>query len=334
MRKNEALLLAGDIGGTNSRLALFENAWQSLQKVKEQTYPSSRYDSLEDIAADFLADVERPIVSACFGVAGPVREGRCQTTNLPWWLDAGELARRLNIGQVILLNDLEAMAYGLLALPDADFVELNPEALPGRGNRSVVAAGTGFGEAILYWDGQSHQAIATEGGHADFAPNTPEQDALLVFLRGVYSGHVSYERLLSGPGIYNIYQFLRDTERVEESPELAARIAAGDDPGRLIGRSAVQSGDRLSRETLRLFAEILGAEAGNWALKTLAYGGVMIGGGIAPKVLPLLQEPAFLQCFRDKGRFARWVGVLSVKVALNTDAGLLGAASHASRRLV
>jgi glucokinase len=325
-----SLLLAGDVGGTKTKLALYERAGQSLRCVCAETYTSADYPAFSQVVADFLADTACGIGSACFGVAGPVRDGRCQTTNLPWLLDERELASCTGIEKIKLLNDLQAMALGLLRVPADELVELNPQARPAAGNKAIVAAGTGFGEALLYWDGETYHAIATEGGHADFAPNNPLEDGLLTYLRPKFGGHVSYERILSGPGLFNIYQYLRDRGDVQEFPLLVERLRAGGDPGRLIAQAGLEENDPLCRESLRLFASVYGAETGNWALKTLALGGVLVGGGIAPKILPALRDGAFLEGFSNKGRFAELLRPLSVKVSLNEDAGLLGAAHRAA----
>ena len=326
-----ALLLAGDIGGTKTRLALYEQAGAGLRRLRDHTYSSLHYDGLEGIVADFLAESAGQAAAACFGVAGPVIDGRCVTTNLPWVVEEAALAGQTGIAAVRLLNDLQAMALGLARLPAEELVELNPDARPRAGNVAVIAAGTGCGEAMLYWDGHSHHAIATEGGHADFAPNSREQEGLLRWLRGKFGGHVSYERVLSGPGLFNVYQYLREEGVAAESAEFREALLAGGDPGRLVGEFALEKDDPLCRESLRLFVRVFGAEAGNWALKTLAHGGVLIGGGIAAKILPAMANGDFIASFRQKGRFSEWVSALPVKVALNQDAGLLGAAQCAAR---
>jgi len=292
---------------------------------------SIHYDGLEGIVADFIAGLSAPPAAASFGVAGPVADGRCRTTNLPWVIEEAALAERTGIRAVRLLNDLQAMALGLARLPPDELVELNPDAQPRVGNIAVIAAGTGCGEAMLYWDGHIHHAIATEGGHADFAPNTREQEGLLRWLRTKFGGHVSYERILSGPGLFNVYQYLREEGVAAESSEFHEALLAGIDPGRLVGEFALAKDDPLCRESLRLFVRVFGAEAGNWALKTLAHGGVLIGGGVAAKILPAMSNGDFLETFRHKGRFSEWMGALSVKIALNQDAGLLGSAQHALR---
>lgn len=329
----ESRLLAGDIGATKTRMALFDGVRGDLRMVREKTYASGQYGVFDEIVADFLPGFKESIAAACFGVAGPVQGGRCRTTNLPWLIDEKDLECATGIARVRLLNDLQALAHGMLRLPEAELLELNPAAVPAVGNIAVVAAGTGCGEAILYWDGQVHHAIATEGGHADFASNSEEQDGLLRFLRGRFDGHVSYERVLSGPGLYNIYQYFRDQGVAPEAAEFHAALSAGEDPGRLIGGFALTRNDPLCCQTLRLFTRIYGAEAGNLALKSWAQGGVLIGGGIAPKILPVLREGDFLAGFVDKGRYAEWLGTLPVRVALNQDAGLLGAAHYAASLL-
>jgi len=323
-------VLAGDIGGTKTKLAVFSlGAGGVLQCEAEQIFDSSAYPHFPDLIGEFLAVHRHDLAAACLGVAGPVRDGRCATTNLPWEVDAAALAKRLGVYRAELLNDLQAMALGMLQLQAEEFVELNPAHIEREGNRAVIAAGTGLGEAILFWDGHRYHAIATEGGHADFAPNSPEQDELLIYLRDRFGGHVSYERLLSGPGVYNIYQFLRNGEPEAESPDMARQLAQGGDAGRLIGEFATQRGDDLSRRTLHLFAQLYGAEAGNLALHTLALGGILVGGGIAPKILPFLRDGAFLAAFCDKGRFGPLLRGVSVRIATNPDVGLLGAAGRA-----
>jgi glucokinase len=328
-----ACVLAGDIGGTKTRLATYRREPVGLVRLYDRTYASAEYGSFDALIAHFLEECDTEVAAACFGVAGPVRDGRCRATNLPWVLDERDLTEALGIPRVTLLNDLVATSYGLLRLPSEELVELNPNAQSATGNIAVLAAGTGLGECLLYWDGQTHLPIATESGHADFAPNTARQDELLRYLRERFGGHVSYERVLSGPGLFDIYRFLRASGDVPESPTLAEALRAGGDPGRLIGEHGMGEGDALSRQALHLFAEVYGAEAGNWALRSLAHGGVLLGGGIAAKILPILREGGFLQAFCDKGRFSGFLRSLSVKVALNPDAGLLGAAHHAVETL-
>jgi len=262
-----------------------------------------------------------------------VIDGTCETTNLPWILNEGELAGMIGAPRVKLLNDLEGTAYGMLHLPKSDLVVLNEGRRPRRrGNIAVIAAGTGLGEAYLYWDGGRHRPIATEGGHSDFAPRTDEEVELLRHLRQKLGGRVSYERVLSGPGLYEIYQFLRETGRQQEPSRLAERIAAGD-PSATISQVAAESGEPICLATMNLFCELYGAEAGNMALRALTYGGIYVGGGIAPKNLAFLGNGSFMRGFTDKGRFSDLMRTLDVCVSTNPRAALLGAAYFADEVL-
>lgn len=320
------MILAGDIGGTKTVLALLDRqADGTLSCLQEQTFASGEFQTFEEILDLFLSD-SPTVASACFGIAGPVVNQRCQTTNLPWLLDGEQLKVRLGTERVKLLNDLEAMAIGMLHLQEQDFIELNPNAEPQTGNIAVIAAGTGLGEAMLHWDGEKYHPIATEGGHCDFAPQNPQQDQLLTYLRGRYPDHVSCERVLSGIGFSNIYDFLADMRFAPPCPAVPAAIEArGVDRNALISRLGVDGEDPLCRETVRLFAELYGAEAGNLALKAFATGGVFIGGGIGPKIRSVLESGEFMQAFVTKGRFQPMLAKLSVKLALNPRTPLLGA---------
>jgi glucokinase len=328
------MILAGDIGGTKTVLALFESNGDAVRAVREATYSSRSHKSLEELLGKFLQKGPKPSLRAgCFGVAGAVLDGKCRTTNLPWELDERTLAPAIGAPRVKLLNDLEAAAYGMLYLRPQELTPLNPHAGPRRpGNVAVVAAGTGLGEAMLYWDGHQHHPIASEGGHVDFAPRTDQEIELLRWLRTKYGGHVSYERVLSGPGFLNLYGFLRDSGHTKESAEVA-RLLAGSEPNAVITERGLAGTDPLCVATLELFSTLYGAEAGNLALKCVAVGGVFIGGGIAPKILPALQNGAFLRGFTDKGRFGELVQTFPVDVALNPKAPLLGAAHYAIRML-
>ena len=322
------MILAGDIGGTKTILALMQHdADGVLTCVQEQTFASGEYDSFDAILELFLPKNVQ-IVSACFGVAGPVVEQRCYATNLSWILDTELLKTKLGTEQVRLLNDLEAMAVGMLHLQPDDFIELNPNAEPYEGNIAVIAAGTGLGEAILYWDGQRHHPIATEGGHCSFAPQNQQQDKLLEFLRGRYSQHVSYERILSGIGFSNLYDFLLDSQFAAACPAVpnAQDAKQGNvDRNAIISRLGINGEDALCSEVVRLFVEIYGAEAGNLVMKSFAMGGVFIGGGIGPKIRSALESGDFMQAFTEKGRFQAILGKVSVKLALNARTPLLGA---------
>ncbi|MGZ8219313.1 glucokinase [Methylomagnum sp.] len=328
------MLLAGDVGGTKTILAQYEKSTDGLERVRERIFPSADYASLDEIVAEFLSDQSVPLEAACFGVAGPVLDGRSRITNLPWVIDERSLEVTTGVGRVKLLNDLQAMALGLLRLGPEEWLDLNPDSEPAAGNRAVLAAGTGLGEAVLYWDGMNYHPVATEGGHTDFAPNDMLEDGLLLHLREKLGGHVSYERILSGPGIANVYDYLRAIGHAPESKEFAALLAETDDPAREISRHALENNDPLARATLRLFARIYGAEAGNLGLKCLARGGVLIGGGIAPKILPALVDGAFMEGFCAKGRFVGFMRTIPVKIALNPSTGLLGAADYAARCLL
>ena len=326
------MILAGDIGGTKTVLALFEESDGGLTLVRDATFASRERATFDAILTEFL-DMERPssLRAACFGVAGPVIDGRVHTTNLPWNLDEPGLAALIRAPHVKLLNDLEAAAYGVLFLHDDQVSVLNVGAHPARtGNVAVIAAGTGLGEAILYWDRTHYHPLASEGGHADFAPRTDEEIELLRYLRGRFNGHVSYERVLSGPGVYNVYCFLRDTQYAPEPAWLAEKLTSGD-RSVTISQVGLEGTDPLCVKTLNLFAEIYGAEAGNLALKCIAVGGVFIAGGIGPKILSVLRNGSFLRGFRDKGRFAEMLDALPVRVAMNPRTPVLGAAHYALR---
>lgn len=321
------MILAGDIGGTKTVLSLLSrDSNGSLTCLQEQTYSSQQFPEFDDILAAFLAaDVN--IGSACFGVAGPVVNQRCQTTNLPWLLNAEALKIKLGTSKVKLLNDLEAMALGMLYLPEHDLLELNPQAETPTGNIAVIAAGTGLGEAILYWDGSKHHAMATEGGHSDFAAQNAQQDLLLAYLRKSYPEHVSYERILSGIGFSHLYDFLCEQGFAPACPDVPD-INSGIDRNAVISRLGVSGEDFLCAEAVRLFVELYGAEAGNLAVKSLATGGVFIGGGIAPKILPAMQDGQFIRAFKAKGRFAPLLDKISVKLSLNPRTPLIGAINY------
>jgi len=329
------LVLAGDIGGTKTLVALFEQSGGGLQTVRERSFPSHEHASLEEILCAFLADGPRVNVRAgCFAVAGPVIDGRVKATNLPWEMDERSVASAIGAPRVKLLNDLEGTAYGMLFLKPGEQHVLNAGTRPLLGgNVAVIAAGTGLGEAMLYFDGKQHHPIASEGGHADFAPQTDPEVELLRYLRQRFGGHVSYERILAGPGLHNVYCFLRDSGFAKEPPELHDALAAAPDPSPVISERGVARSDALCTEALELFCRIYGAEAGNFAMRFLAVGGVFLGGGIAPKVLPALERGGFLEAYTRKGRFTSLMQSIPVRVCLNPKAALHGAA-HFTARLV
>lgn len=321
------MILAGDIGGTKTNLASFGVEGERLKLVIEGTYPSRGHANLDEIVCQFVSRHNLRVEHACFGVAGPCRQGRCDATNLPWVVDASQLARELKIETVGLINDLEANAYGIPALGPEEFVILNQGVPEAEGNAAVIAAGTGLGEAGLYWDGKQHRPFGTEGGHADFAPRNELEVNFLLYLLNKF-GHASWERVLAGPGLYNIYEFLRDSGQGEEPDWLTQEMAEGN-PGAVISKAALAGTCELCTKALDLFVSVYGAEAGNLALKIMATGGVYIGGGIAPKIIQKMTNGTFMRAFVDKGRFQRLMQRIPVRVILNDKTALLGAARYA-----
>jgi len=324
------VILAGDIGGTNTRLALFAAEEGRLEAAAGATYLSRNYSGLDEIVTQFVNARQVPVTRAGFGVAGPVCDARCQATNLPWVVDARRLAGLLGLDSVVLINDVEANAYGIATLETSDFPVLHEGRLNAQGNAAVISPGTGLGEAGLYWDGSHYLPFATEGGHASFAPNDELQDDLLRYLRRQF-GHVSWERVLSGPGLFNIYKWLRDAGRCPEPPWLAAELQKGDPPA-VISRIALAGRSELCAKALDLFVTLLGSEAGNFALKLVATGGLYLGGGIAPKILNKLGSAAFREALIGKGRMRPVLEEIPVRVILNDKTALRGAAHCAALR--
>lgn len=326
------MILAGDIGGTKTSLALFEREENTLKVHSQHQFDSRKYENFSDILREFShINMDRHITSAAFGIAGPIINEQCHTTNLPWDISLDDLGELLKIDQIYLLNDLEATAYGMLYMPKEAFIDLNPNALKVKGNCAVIAAGTGLGKAMLYFDGKTHHPIASEGGHCDFAPITSQQDTLLSWLRHRFPEHVSLERILSGSGISAMYDFLYESGFAAES-DLMKNLNENEDKNAHISNNALQHKDPLCIETLRLFSEIYGAETGNLALQTISLGGVFIGGGIAPKILPFLQTDTFINAFVSKGRFEPMLRNIPIKVSLNPETALFGAAHFAKDR--
>jgi glucokinase len=323
------MILAGDIGGTNARLAYFQPQNGHLRLISERVFPSREYGELGEIVSKFLEDVATRPEVACFGIAGPVHDGRVETSNLPWIIEQSHLAKQIQLPTTLLINDLEAIAWGIGALSPPDLLPLN-QVGPTVGNQAVIAPGTGLGEAGLYWNGSQHQVFACEGGHADFAPQGELQIELLRFLESRYR-HVSYERVLSGPGLVNVYEFLRGKGCGDELPGFAAHLAQGD-AAAAISRSALDGSNRLAEQALDLWITVYGAEAGNLALKAMATGGIFLGGGISPKILPKLTGPPFMQAFLEKGRLRPLLESIPVRVITNDKAGLLGAARCAAAK--
>jgi len=327
-------ILAGDIGGTKTVLAIFDiSANGQLRSVREQMFPCADYASLEAVLDAFLRERDHEaFIGACFGVAGPVTHEIAKITNLPWTIDASKLSTKLGGLPVTLLNDLQSTALGTLALPADAFAQVQAARNPDpHGTIAVIAPGTGLGEATLIWDGERYVALPSEGGHADFAPTTDEEIDLLRYLRGIHGHHISNERVLSGPGIGDIYGFVRsnaDAFGVGSEPHWLAQEIANGDRNAVVAAAGVANKDPACAKTMQMFVEILGGEASNVALRTLATGGVVIGGGIPPKILPALQTGHFLARFAEKGRFSDWARSLGVRVTLEPRASLIGAAQY------
>ena len=333
MTDQPQLLLAGDIGGTKSNLAILSVNGDKLSIKRNHRFPSAEYPSLSAIIQEFLQDEKGHIPAACFGVPGPVRYGRAKPTNLNWGVDAAEIEGEFCIPQVSILNDLEANAYGISELDSEDLSVIQEGPAEPGGNRCVVSPGTGLGEGGLFWDGKrkKYRVWACEGGHADFAPRNEVEIALLEYLLKEH-GHVSCERVVSGMGLENIYRFLRDTGRERELPEVASEMET-QKPGLVISQYADSGKCQLCVRTIEIFVSAFGAEAGNMALKTMATGGVYLGGGIPGKMLNSARSAAFIQAFNEKGRLSSLMKTMPVKIVLNDQAALLGAASYALDRV-
>lgn len=330
-----ATVLAGDIGGTKTHLGLYRATGGTLALVRDRTYPTRDFRSLEEVMADFLGGA-RSIDAACFGVPGPVIGAMARPVNVPWTIEERALARALGVPGARLINDLEATAYGMLYLKENEIAVLQGgEAPAARAPIAVIAAGTGLGEsALIPIEGGRWRSVATEGGHVDFAPRGPLQVGLLEFLEREFD-HVSYERVLSGAGLVDIYRFLRAHATEAEPAWLAGELAHAHDAAAVISEAALARRDPRCVEALEMFVAIYGAEAANLALKYLALGGVYLGGGIAPKILPMLAaaEGGFMRAFLAKGRLAEVLSKIPVRVALNDAAALIGAAHCAMEML-
>jgi glucokinase len=316
------LILAGDIGGTKTHLALFSSQDNNLKAEYQKTYQSQQYSGLEPLLHDFLATGKHPIGRASFGIAGPLIDGRVNPPNLDWVVDPLSLAKALGLPSVSLLNDLEAAAYGISTLAPEEFIR-RP------GNKVLIAAGTGLGETIIFDDGKNYYPLASEGGHADFAARNEMEIELLRYLIGRF-GRVSYERVVSGPGLANIYDFLSERAGSRVPGPFADKIAAAEDRSPVISQAALAGDPEIAVKAMDLLVSSYGAEAGNLALKAKAIGGVYVGGGIAPKILSKLNNGTFMQAFNEKGRYRELVSSIPVYVVLNEKAALRGAAYHAS----
>jgi glucokinase len=327
------LILAGDVGGTKVALALFDFQSGSLHHAAEKRYPAKDYPDLEAIVTEFLGEQQQEgkISAACFGVPGPVRHGVLRLTNLPWTLDSRKLSLDLGIDHLFLINDLEANGYGIPELKSDQVFTLSAGDPSVAGNRALISAGTGLGEAFLVWNGKRHIPMASEGGHCDFAARNEDDVDLLRHLQKKLNGRVSYERVIAGVGMKDVYDFLRDARKMDEPAWLRQRMET-EDPNAVIGELGEDGKSEICAKTLDIVVGAYGAEAGNLALKVLATGGVYVGGGIAPKILKKLQDGTFMKAFADKGRLSDLLVQTPVRVILESRAALMGAAAYAEAR--
>lgn len=325
-------VLAGDIGGTKSHLALFEVGPRGLAQLRDELFPSADFPDLEAVVEAFFSEhpgARTGIRAACFGIPGPVIDNTARTSNLAWEIDGAHLAATTGLPAVLLINDLVATAEGIPLLQEDEIVTVHPGEPEPDGNRVLIAAGTGLGMGLLPWRDGAWWPIASEGGHMDFAPRNEEEIGLLLYLRERLGGRVSVERVVSGPGLFSIYEYLRGREHRAENPRVREALAAGEDPSKVISEAGLTETCSLCGRTLELFAAAYGAAAGNLALLGTATGGVYLGGGIAPKILPSLTDGAFLRAFLDKGRFAGYLEKVPVSIILNQATAVLGAARQA-----
>lgn len=323
-------ILASDVGGTKVIMALLRVEAQGMVSLAEQTYPSADFADYADIVRDFRAKYDTPVDATGIGVAGPVFDRRCQATNLPWVLDARELERTLPVGRVAMVNDFKAAALGVLHLGPSDWVDLNPEANPPEptGSIAVLGAGTGLGQAFLFHAAGKYHVIPSEGGHTDFAPRNEDEIGLLRFLMKRH-GRVSYERVVSGMGITAIYEYLVEANGGVENPAVRQAIDIEKDDAAVVSRFGLAKADPLCEKALDMFMAVYGAEAGNLALKVIATGGIFVTGGIAPKNIEKLKDGTFLTAYKTKGRFSPLVASFPVRIVMNKNVGLLGAAAAA-----
>ena len=324
----DQLHLAGDIGGTKTILALFASEKLPLQPLYEMSFASSSYPGLDAIIADFFSKTKASASIACFGVVGPVREGRAVITNLPWQIDTSMLQDAFGFSRATLINDLVATGYAIPHLEQSDLFTINNGIKTNEGALGIIAPGTGLGEVIFAWNGSDYLAVASEGGHTDFGPSSESQIQLLDFLKNRY-GHVSYDRICSGRGIPAIYDFYKSSGQYEEPDWLSNQLASAEDPAPVIVNAALDETTHcdICTKTLELFISILGAEAGNLALKGLTTGGMYLGGGIPPRIRPFLERETFMKSFAAKGRMSYLLADIPVKIILNPKAALIGAAS-------
>ncbi|NDE64007.1 MAG: glucokinase [Chlamydiae bacterium] len=323
------LILAGDIGGTKTNLSLIDST-NPKDILSMKKYSSQDYPNLETIVQEFLKQ-QPSVAHACFGVAGAIRDNECKATNLPWHINARNVSTTCNIPKVHLLNDLEATAWGLSCLQKEEIVILNPGKPQPLGNMALIAAGTGLGQAGFFWDGHEHFPFACEGGHCDFGPVNEEHIELWQYLKKKY-GHVSYERILSGPGLVELYDFLIQTGKEKENPDVS-ELMKKENRSKIITQMAVKKACSVCMRAVEMFIYIYGLESGNLALKFLAYGGLFIGGGIAPKLLPIFSSSLFMKGFMNKGRFSELLSLIPVKIITNEYTALLGATRYAREKI-
>ena len=324
------MILAGDVGGTKVDLGLYDFIDGKLKPTRDKVYRAKDYSGLEVIVREFLGADK--VTAACFGVPGPVRNGRLRLTNLPWTLDSRELSAGLDIEHVFLINDLEANGYGVAELAPEQIYTLAEGDSSQVGNRALIAAGTGLGEGLLIWNGRTHVPYPSEGGHADYAPRNEDEIDLLRFLKEKYNGRVSFERVVAGMGLTNIYEFLREVRGMEEPAWLSEQLAAAPDPNAVITEMALSAKSEICQKAMYMFVSAYGAEAGNLALKVLSAGGLYVGGGIAPRILEKLKDGTFMKAFTDKGRLSQLLINMPVRVILESRAAQLGAAAYAEAR--
>jgi glucokinase len=324
------MILAGDVGGTKVDLGLYDFTNGKLKPTRDKVYKAKDYTGLEVIVKEFLGADK--VTAACFGVPGPVRDGRLRLTNLPWTLDSRELSAGLDIQHIFLINDLEANGYGVAELAPDQIYTLSEGDPSQIGNRALIAAGTGLGEGMLIWNGSTHVPYPSEGGHTDYAPRNEDEIDLLRFLKEKYNGRVSFERVVAGMGLTSIYEFLREVRGMEEPAWLAKKIADVGDPNTVITEMALSAKSEICEKALDMYVSAYGAEAGNLALKVLSVGGLYVGGGIAPRIIEKLKDGTFMKAFTDKGRLSHLLINMPVRIILEPRAAQLGAAAYAEAR--
>jgi glucokinase len=319
-------VLAGDLGGTKTNLSFFRATDNGLEAMESKRYASDDFPSCIDVLKQFLTDTKQSSVDRiCLGVAGPVLNGKVQLTNIGWSLDTGEIQREMKAEKVAMINDLEAMAYGLAALKPDDFITIHPGKLAGNGNMAIIAPGTGLGEGGLYWSGRHHYPFPTEGGHAGFAPRTETDIALLKALQKKY-GVVSWEKVVAGPAIFDIYSFLRDQKQYKEPEWLTKAVSDPEEAPAAISKAAIEQKDDLCVDTMEYFVRYLAHESANLVMKIKATGGLFLGGGVPPKIAPLLQHKSFYEHYLDCDRMQHLLETVPIRIIKNDKSGLLGAA--------